>query len=177
MRDLALLRLDAKRAYEWGRLWAALRIAFLVVPMTAVCAWETGAVSPCLVLGTALLVVATTIRWRQYNGFRVVSTGLRTGILPLAAALALCRFAPSCPPGVALALCCSAGVASGVLIWGKLERSTPAPWHEWLGAATVAGLTATLGCLALGLGTGIGAAAGVALGTAVATGIPRRAPV
>jgi hypothetical protein len=36
---------EAHRAYELGRLRAALRVSFVIVPIAVVCAWETGAVA------------------------------------------------------------------------------------------------------------------------------------
>ncbi len=177
MRDLARARREAMQAYEMGRLLASLRVAFVIAPLTALCIWETRVVSGSLALGVTLFILATMVRWRQRDGFRIVATGMRTGALPLAAALALCRFAPWCPPDVALVVCGSAGVVSGGFIGRTMSQSIAAPWSAWMGAATMAGLTSALGCMALGAGTAIGAAVGVALGAAVAAGVPRRAAV
>lgn len=48
--------------------------------------------------------------------FAAVDVGLRFGAVPLAAALILCRFAPSCPPDVGMALCGTTGLLGGVII-------------------------------------------------------------
>jgi hypothetical protein len=125
MADLARLRRDARRAYEVARLCASLRVAFVIAPLTALCIWETRAVSRSVAMGVGLLVVVTILRWRQRNGFRVVSTGMCTGALPFAAALALCRFAPSFGSDAAFALCGSAGVVSGGLMDDRCRTRRP----------------------------------------------------
>lgn len=177
MADLARLRRDARLAYEVARLGASLRVAFVIAPLTALCIWETRAVSRSVAMGFGLLVVVTILRWRQQNGFRVVSTGMCTGALPFAAALVLCRFAPSFGSDAAFALCGSAGVVSGGLMGRSMSHWMATPWRQWLGTVTVAGLTAALGCVALGVGTALGAAAGIALAAALVAGVPRRTTI
>lgn len=166
MPDFALLRRDAHRAYERGRFVASLRVGFLITPIAFLCMWETGAVWRTLALAVGLFGIASALRWRLHRGFQVVGAGLRSGVVPLAAALALCRFAPACPPDVAIALCASAGLAAGG-IFGRAvshQRLTPS---QRAGAAAVGGLMAALGCLALGVGSAVAAAAGIAAGVAV----------
>ena len=104
---------SAHRAYERGRLRAALRVGFVIVPIAVVCAWESGAVTRTLILAAVVWGLATALRWRVQGGFAVVSSGLWCGAGPAAAALAVCRFAPACPPDVAVGVCGLAGVLSG----------------------------------------------------------------
>jgi hypothetical protein len=174
MPDIAQLRRQACRAYEQGRLQSALRIGFVVGPIAAVCMWEAGAVWPTLVVASCLLVVAVALRWRQRRGFEVVTAGLQSGAVPLAGALALCRFAPACPPNVALMLCAGAGLAAGGVLGHALLRDSSTQSQQVVAAAVVGGLMAALGCLALGIGSAIGAAVGIALGTAAAAGARHR---
>jgi hypothetical protein len=175
MPDVEPLRARASRAYEQGRLLAAMRVGLVVVPIAAICAWETGAVGTTFVLALGLLALATAIRWRQRQGFQVVDAGLRSGAVPLAAALALCRFAPSCPPDVALALCGGAGLVAGGFLGRALACDAEAAWLRWSGAALTGGLMAALGCVALGIGSAVGAAVGIAIGSMVSASLPRRA--
>jgi hypothetical protein len=175
MRDVQTLKRDARIAYERGRFSAATRVAIVVVPITILCAFETRSFLRTGVLGLILLTLTVSLRWRQHHGFSVVSTGLRSGALPLAAALGLCRFAPSCPPDVAFALCSSAGLFAGAFA-GRWLTSIDTRRLQRLSAAAVAAMTAALGCLAFGLGIAMGAAVAVALGVAITTSLPRRAP-
>lgn len=166
MRDLTSLRNDARRAYERGRLMAAAQVALAIVPLTALSVFETRAIGRTLAVAGILLALAVWLRWRQLHGFAIVSAGLRAGMVPLAAALGLCRFAPACPPEAAFILCGTAGLAAGT--WaGRTMTPTLGAWHQPAAAAAVAGLTAALGCLAFGLGIALGAAAAVSLGVAV----------
>jgi hypothetical protein len=178
MRNLDTLKRDARIAYERGRFWAAARVALVVVPVTILCAYETRSLLRTTVLGLILLTLTASLRWRQHHGFSVVSTGLRSGALPLAAALGLCRFAPSCPPDVAFALCSSAGLLAGTVAGRSLSSidSIEMRWLQRLSAAAVAAMTAALGCLAFGLGIATGAGVAVALGVAITTSVSRRAP-
>jgi hypothetical protein len=174
MRDFETFKRDARGAYERGRFWAACRIAIVVVPITIFCAFETRSVQRSTALGLVLLTLAVALRWRQHHGFSVVSAGLRAGALPLAAALGLCRFAPSCPPDVAFALCSGAGLLAGTVA-GRSLMSVDTRWRQPLSAALVAAVTAALGCLAFGFGIAMGAGAAVAVGVVITTALPRRA--
>lgn len=84
------------------------------------------------------------------------------------------RDAPACPPKVALALCGGAGLAAGGILGRGLEHEGMTRWRRWGAAAVVGGLMATMGCLALGVGSAVGAAVGIAVGAAMAAGMPRR---
>ena len=88
----------------------------------------------------------------------------------------LCRFAPACPPDVALLLCAGAGLAAGGVLGHALLRDSSTQWQQVVAAAVVGGLMAALGCLAFGIGSAIGAAVGIALGTAAAAGARHRLP-
>ena len=174
MRDLETLKREARTAYERGRFLAAMEIAAIVVPLTIVCALETRLVLRTTAVGFTLLVLGVMLRWRQHHGFSVVSAGLWSGALPLAAALGLCRFAPSCPPEAAFALCGSTGLLAGALA-GRSLTGIDVRWPQHLSAAAVAGVTAALGCLAFGIGIAVGAGATVAAGVIVSATVLRRA--
>lgn len=169
------LQVDARRAYERGRLIAALKVGLVIAPIAAVCAWETGAVTRTILLAAALWGLATTLRWRLHGGFGVVSSGLWCGAGPVAAALAVCRFLPACPPDVAAGVCGLTGLLSGAAI-GRGLADSPRRESQWFGAAAVAGLLASLGCLALGVGSAVGAAIGIALGSVAGSLLLRRTP-
>lgn len=101
-----------------------------------------------------------------------MSSGLWSGAGPVAAALALCRFAPACPPDIAVGVCGLAGLLSGSVI-GRGLANSPTRSANLLGAAVVAGLLASLGCLALGVGSAVGATVGIALGSLASLALMR----
>jgi len=169
----ALLRARAKRSFESGRLLAAARVGIIVVPLAAICARETGAYARCTAVAALLVTMAIAVRWRQVRGTRAVDAGLLTGIIPMAAALLLCRFATEWPTEAALGICAGAGFAAGMLAARSTLAVLSAEWPEWTSASLVAGLTAALGCVGIGFGTAAGAAIGVATGVVVATQLPR----
>lgn len=176
MHDVTLLHRQAMRAYEAGRVRFAARVALIIVPLTLLCAWETGAVVECVAIGSTLMVLTVAMRWWHREGVDAASAGLRGGAVPTLAALALCRFAPWCPPDVALGLCVGAGLVSGALVGQTAVRRKAKTWQHWAGVAVVAALTAALGCIGLGVGSAVGAAIAIALGTAVTTALSRGAP-
>src|SRR5262245_41662279 len=167
MRDSAQLYATARRSYERGRALAAMRVIVIIVPLAALCARETGEGWRCAVVAAALLSVSIVARWRLPRGFRAVEAGLVTGAIPMLVALILCRFASAWPPGAALGVCTAAGFVSGLLAGSATRVSTANDrlWHAPVTAAVVAGLTAALGCVGIGIGTAIGGTAAVALGS------------
>ncbi len=177
MRDVTRLRADARLAYERGRAAAALRVAVVVIPLAALCARETDAPWRCAAAGAGVLLVAAFARWRQVHGRRTVDAGLLTGVIPMSAAVLLCRFAGAWPASAALGICAAAGFVSGGIAgrvtmgWARAESA------DWVTAAVVAGLTGAMGCVGIGVGTAVGAVAGVVLGAVVAAQTPRHAPL
>jgi len=160
------LHARARRSYERGRLTLAARAALVVVPLTALCARETEEYARCGAIGAMLLVATIAVRWRQWRGVQASTAGLLTGILPMTAALLLCRFAVGWPPAAAIATCTSAGLVAGAL------AARPA-MH--LSSFAIAGLTAALGCIGIGFGTAVGGIVGVAAGALAAESlIPNR---
>jgi hypothetical protein len=160
-REIAVGRLQARArgSYECGRLALAVRSALVVVPLTAICARETEAYTRCAIVGIVLFVTTVSVRWRQWRGIGAANAGLLTGVVPMAAALVLCRFAAGWPDAAAIAACTSAGLIAGAL--GGRSRMDAS-------AVLIAGLTAALGCIGIGFGTAIGGAVGVTAGAAVA---------
>jgi hypothetical protein len=161
------VRARARRSYERGRLTVAGRNALLIVPLTAICGREAEAYARCAVIGALLLLATIGVRWRQWRGPQAANAGLLTGILPMTAALLLCRFAAGWPAAAATAACASAGLIAGALAVRATLDPLDAGWREWSAASLVAGLTAALGCIGIGFGTAVGSALGVAAGAAV----------
>jgi hypothetical protein len=115
-------------------------------------------------LPLAFAVAACLYVGRGYD--RAVSLGLRAGVVPMLAALVSwgglgCE--GPCQPWC-LPLCAGTGLAVGAWLGSTMpRRERPG---IVLATLTIAGLTAALGCLPLGVGTLGGALVGLALGVA-----------
>jgi hypothetical protein len=172
------LRASGLRAYERGRLRTAIRVAWLLVPVTLLCALATEAGEQCLCLGALLLGAALYLRWRDRQGVNAVSAGLIAGSLPLVAGLALAHLSPASTNAplwsTYTAICLVVGIPSGMWlgIWASRGK------FGVIGALTatgVAALAASLGCVELGIAGIAGAVVGLAIGAATTTLPVRRA--
>jgi hypothetical protein len=173
MVNLDELTARGRRAYELGRLRAAARAAPIIVPVVALCEWESQRTGTCSCLGLLLLALALWFRWRSRRGADSVTAGLLAGGVPLAVALVVGRLAPGACAGAGwvsacTALCALAGVAGGFWMGRRVASGAPTA-AGWTLAGAMAALAASLGCVGLGagaLGAALGAAAGVILGGA-----------
>lgn len=167
------LRSVALRAYEWGRLRMAMRIAGIVVPVTILCALETRAGETCLCLGVLLLGTAVYLRWRSCRGRECARYGLAAGAFPLVFGLGVGRFAPPCifaplstfaaAPWLCASVCLGVSALCGLWLGQKLAQITAELWSS-IGAVAVAALAASLGCVGFGLGGVVGAVVGLTIG-------------
>ena len=161
------LRRGGLRAYEIGRLRAAVRAAWVLVPTALVCAFETGAGEACACVGSLLLGVSIFLRWRDRRGAHSVRDGLIAGLLPLIVGLLVNHFAPGCANAQlfswCVAACLGAGLPSGAWLGVRLVRGAGTK-ATWFAAGGIALLTAMLGCAGLGITGIIGAAIGLAVG-------------
>lgn len=141
----------------------------VIVPLALIGMAETRAVAHALIVGMALLAIATFMRWTGRSGAAAADLGLQVGIVPMLAALILCRVMPACTPFAAFAVCGTAGLLAAMVL-GHITTQQQDP-RVWFGAATVAALTTSLGCIAFGVGVAVGTAAATAaaLGFAVST--------
>jgi hypothetical protein len=178
MVNLEQLRVRGLRAYEVGRLRVAARVAFLLVPVAAVCLLETRGREACVCLAALLLGLAVWLRWRDRHGMESVTTGLLAGSIPLAAGLVLAGLDLRCGLAGEETFCTAfavlVGGAAGALIAVR-ERRWRGRFWGWLTAGSIAALAASLGCVRLGVVGIASVLAGIALGIA-ATAIARRRP-
>jgi len=174
MPDSVRLYASARRSYERGRAIAAMRVIVIILPLAVLCARETGEWRRCAAIAAALLLLAIAARWRLPRGVRAVDAGLVAGAIPMAAALVLCRFATTWPAGAALGVCAAAGFVSGLLAGSAtgVAIADGARWRTLVTASVIAGLTAGLGCVGIGIGTTIGGMTAIALGSIVAWHLP-----
>jgi hypothetical protein len=178
MANLEQLTSRALRAYEIGRLKAASRVAWTLVPVALLCLLEANSRETCGCLGVLLLGVSIWLRWRDRTGFEAVTTGLLAGGIPLLAGLALARFDIDCGT-IATARTCNilsavVGVAAGsVIAVREAKRGTRFP--SVVAAAAISVLAASLGCLRLGSASVLSVAFGIAVGAAFGGGRKRPA--
>ena len=172
------LKRGALRAYELGRLRAAAKAVWLLLPLAIVCAAETGRTDRCACVGVLLLGTSLFLRWRNRQGADSVRAGLVAGALPLLVGLLIARIAPGCAGAAFVSRCTAtcfvAGLVSGVWLGRRLARATT-PTSTWLAASGIAVLAANLGCAGLGLSAAIGATLGLVLGTTSSGVTARRA--
>ena len=171
------LKQDGLRAYEFGRVRAAVRAAWFLVPAAVLCALETGAGEACACIGVLLLGAAVFLRWRSRQGGDSVRYGLVAGTVPLIAGLVVARIAPAFAGAplvsASAAVCLGVGVPSGAWLGFQLARGASAP-STWLAAGAVAALAASLGCVGLGVAGIAGAVAGLVVGAAAAAVVVAR---
>jgi len=167
MVNLETLTQRSLRHYELGRLRMAARIALVLAPIVAICLLEPIGRETCACCAGLLLVVSIWFRFRSRAGVESVSTGLFAGLVPLAAGLVLTQFDPGCATAGALSYCTGfsllVGAGAGAVVAFR-ERRSGSPSSHWLLAFGVALMTASLGCLRLGVASMLGIALGIVVG-------------
>ena len=174
MVNLEALTARSLRHYERGRLRMAARVALALAPVVAVCLLEPSGRQACACCAALLLTVSIGLRFRNRVGVESVSAGLLAGGIPLVAMLVLTRIDPGCASAGLLSYCTGVsllvGVAAGAVVALRV-RDRALFSRQWPLAVAVALLTASLGCVRLG----IFSLGGVGLGILVGLGSVRRA--
>ena len=179
MVNLEELRVRGLRAYETGRVRAASRIVWLVLPVAAVCLIESRGREACVCFTSLLIPLAIWLRWRNRQGTEAVTAGLLAGSFPLVAGLVAARLGLHCGAPDTSSLCTAlsllVGGVAGVFI-ALREIGFRARALSWFTAGCIAALAAGLGCVRLGVLGVAGVALGIALGATV-TGLTVRRSV
>jgi len=169
MVNLETLTARSLRRYELGRLRMALRVAFVLAPLAAICLLEPVGREGCAGCAGLLLAASIWLRFRSRAGVESVSTGLLAGGIPLVAALMLTRIDPGCANAGPLSACSAfsvlIGLTAGAVVAIRERSHAPLAGHGLL-AVGVALLTASLGCLRLGIASTAGVALGLLIGRA-----------
>jgi len=169
MTDLAQ---RARRAYEWGRLRFALRLAPIVAG-AAVVAFACGRpFDLCGLLGGALLLVAVGLTFLGGSAAGGVVPGLVAGLAPLA--LLVRTVGHACVGNSCMALCMPACIAGGALAGAFIATRRGDAWFL-LVALLVAGLTGSLGCTMAGMSGVLGMLGGALLAGAPVLALRRAA--
>jgi hypothetical protein len=169
MVNLETLTARSLRHYELGRLRMATRVAIVLVPIAAVCLLEPIGREACACCAALLVATSVWLRFRNRAGVESVSTGLLAGGIPLAAALVLTRIDPGCATAGLVSYCTGLsllfGAAGGAIVAMRERRGVPLSGHRLL-AIGIALLTASLGCVRLGIASMAGVAVGLLIGRA-----------
>jgi hypothetical protein len=165
------LRLEARarRAYELGRLRAALRLAPLVLAAAGAAIVCGRPLAVTCVLAVALLLLSVGLAYAGGSAGRAVSPGLLAGAAPLAAPLLMATVGHACfgPLGASLGLpaCILGGGLAGVFL-ARTTARRDADLPFVLAALAVAAMTGSLGCTIAGVTGVVGMLAGVVVGGA-----------
>jgi hypothetical protein len=174
--DQAALISRARRAYETGRVAAALPTTALVAPMAALSFFCCGRREATACLATALALLVTALLWRGRDLGRSVRAGLAAGAAPLLLPLLAMPLGHVCPREACLVFpvaCVVGGVVAGVVLAASWRRAgTPRRTRALVAGFAVAALAGSLGCLIAGALGVLGMAAGLALGGAPVLALP-----
>jgi len=165
----------ARRAYELGRLRVAARAGWVLAPVVAICALETGAGEICACTGALLIVSALYLRWRDQSGVESVTAGLLAGSVPLLTGLLVRRWSLGCTEAQVCSPCTlvylGTSLCAGIWLGAQArERFDPAGLLTALGIAVLA---ASLGCAGLGIISVASTALGLLAGSLASAGITR----
>jgi hypothetical protein len=156
----------ARRAYELGRLYAALPCALVAPPLAFLAAQScprSGLYLAFLAALAAALLVG--LRWRGQDFGRAVTPGVLMGLAGYAVPwLAVsCNLCPLTPSPLLFGLCGAGGATSGLALSAHCLLRGCCSREHVLSAGTAAGLIAAMGCAPAGFGGLVGMALALAL--------------
>lgn len=168
MVDQEQLRQRALRAYEIGRLRMSSRVLVFLFPLGAVCTMLSTNPKACVYLALLVAGLAVTLRWLDRRGVQAVDIGLKSGMLPLLATIALMQVGCSPNSPLCISICVLAGTLAGAWMGYQLGYRR-AGVLAWLSTVSVALIVAALGSLDVGLVASVGlATAYIASGAIIA---------
>jgi hypothetical protein len=159
----------ARRAYETGRLGAALRRSLLLLPAVGIALLCCARPAPTLASGAGLVLLVTFCLWRGQDYLRGVRPGLVAGFVPLLLPVLAQATGHLCVSGHCLlfpAVCGVGGLLGGVTLGLMAPRPRDGQGIPFVTACLVAALAGSVGCLLYGL-VGLGVMiAGLLVGAA-----------
>ncbi|WP_437781503.1 hypothetical protein [Sorangium sp. So ce1097] len=173
MVDLDALARKARRASEYGRARAALRVAPPIAAAALVAIAAGVDATSCLVFATALLATSVALRWWSRPGALAVQTGMTVGALPLAAGALTALLGAVCDLADPFRTCASGCLAAGFIAgfgatWLAGTHPVAHPARHALLAGAIASLTAAVGCAGFGAGSLLAVLGALAAGGVVA---------
>ena len=162
------LKRQARQAYEWARLRSALPWALVGVALGAIAVWRGAPHAGGFAGVLAMLLV--WLRWRGQDIGRAVIPGLAAGSLGYAAPLIYaaqhgCCAGSSCSDACTM-VCAVGGLGTGLLLARAVIKGPQALGFA-VAVSAVAGMTAAVGCTAMGWVGLVGVAVGWAVSAPV----------
>ncbi len=155
MADLdGVLSERARRAYEMGRLGAALRNSLLLLPAVGVALVCCSNPGPSLVSGAGLILLVAFCQWRGQGYRRGVRPGLVAGFVPLLLPILAQATGHLCASGGCLlfpTVCGVGGLLGGITLGMMAPRPRDGRAIPFVTACLIAGLAGSVGCLLYGL--------------------------
>ncbi len=152
------IKTHVRGAYEKGRLIAASRLLWVVVPIVILSLYTCGGfeIVP-LVIGCVLAITVVALKWRgQEYGF-AVGPGLIAGIIGFTIPLVLHILGICCRNNLEIVFCGLSGVIAGIVVGKFIGQSRRQHRSKsFLIALFIAALTAALGCMSLEIGAIVG---------------------
>lgn len=161
--NLELLERKARRAYELGRLRRSARVLFVLAPILVISALVCSNLPLLAVFGTLLSISSVLFLWRGEIFGEGARMGLLAGSIAFAVPTAFHVFGLCCKYDLEIATCIAAGIIAGVFITLKASRIGRQSVPFLISAGIVSTLTASLGCLAIGIGGALALSVGVLL--------------
>jgi len=150
----ATLKTRARRAYEAGRLGAALRRSLWLAPVVALAGLCCADPAGTIVCGVGLIAAVTFCLWRGESFRRGIRPGLLAGFIPMLVPLVAQAGGHLCGADRCLlfpTLCILGGLAGGVALGLLAPRPREAHGVPLFVASLIAGLAGATGCLLYGL--------------------------
>ena len=151
MVDQEQLRKRALRAYEFGRLRMSSRVLLFLLPLAVACTLLSTQPRMCASVALLLVGLALALRWRSGKGAQAVDIGLKAGMAPLIASVALMQLGCASYPVLCTSVCVLVGGVAGAWMGHQLGRRRAGP-GVWLATVSIALGAAALGSIDLGLG-------------------------
>ncbi|MFT3835454.1 MAG: hypothetical protein QM723_00460 [Myxococcaceae bacterium] len=165
----------ARRSYEWGRAWFALRHGLLVLPLLGCSLFGCGKPAWAAASGLALFSLVSLLQYKGGALAKVVVPSVAAGLVPMTLPMLAKLSGHVCGGmlcGAFTSTCAVGGVLAGAWVGRRLAHAQSL---KAIGAGlALAALTGALGCAAAGLSGVLGMALGLALGATPAVLLARR---
>lgn len=163
MKSLAL------QTYERGRLKAAFKLLWIVIPVILISLCTCGEVELSIGIGAVLGILVVLLKWRGEEYGASVGPGLWAGIAAFSVPLVLHLLEICCRGNLEILFCTLSGAFGGVILGFHAGRSKrPHKGRALFFAVLIACLTSALGCAALGISASLGLFVALAI-TALST--------
>lgn len=167
--DLTQIERRMLRAYEFGRLKWAARVAAVLLLLTATGLLIAGRSLEFYGIGAVLALTAGVYIWRGGDLGNALMPGLAVSMVPLVLSAILLDCTTECS-GLCMRHCmtvCATGAAAAGILAAVLMRKHPRKHRAWLFAVALVPASGLLGCPHIGYGQLIGLVVGLLVAKAV----------